>query len=65
MAKHRANLLPAADRAELEATYGKIIGLFIDAKLEAKADELIQRYHRAWAVVAHEQRRRPWIAAGR
>ncbi len=52
LAKHRANLMPAADRAELEATYGKVIGPLIDAKLEAKleakARELVDRYQEAW-----------------
>lgn len=49
LAKHRANLLPAADRAELDAMFGKIIGPLIDAKLEAKARELVQRYQDAWS----------------
>ena len=48
LAKNKAALLPPADRAELEAIYGKVIGPLIDAKLEAKARELVHRYMDGW-----------------
>ncbi len=44
IARTKADLLSPADRAELEATYGKLIGPLIDAKLETKARELLDRY---------------------
>lgn len=41
LAAAKDKLLPLAERAELEALYGKVIGPIIDAKLEAKAQELV------------------------
>ena len=42
-----AKLLPAIDRDALEAMWGKIIGPWLDAKLEAKAVELVARQQKA------------------
>jgi predicted DNA-binding transcriptional regulator AlpA len=39
----KAELLPPSERAKLEDLYGKVIGPIIDAKLEAKAQELLAR----------------------
>ena len=39
----KAQLLSPSERAELEAMYGTVIGPIIDAKLEAKAQELLTR----------------------
>ena len=43
-----AKLLPAIDRDALEATWGRIIGPWLDAKLEAKAVEVVARSQESW-----------------
>ncbi len=40
----KADLLHPAERAALEAQLGEIVGPILDAKLEAKAVELVERY---------------------
>lgn len=47
MTKAKADLLPHDARAELTAAFGEIVGPILDAKLEAKAVELIERYTQA------------------
>lgn len=44
----KAQLLPPSERAQLEAQLGKLVGPLIDAKLEAKAIEMLDRYQKAW-----------------
>jgi len=48
VARLKAKLLPAADREEIETLYGKAVGPIIDAKLEARAQELLGEYRQAW-----------------
>lgn len=49
MANMKDKLLPPADRAQLETMYGQSIGPWLDAKLEAKAQEMLARFRDAWA----------------
>ena len=52
----KASLMSPAERATFEVQFGKIVGPLIDAKLEAKARELLER----WG----EQQQRLWSALG-
>lgn len=47
IARAKVDLTPAAERVAIEARYGAIIGPLIDAKLEAKALELLEPYRAA------------------
>lgn len=44
IAKHKADLMPPAERTALIEQFGKAIEPWLDAKLEAKAHELVDRY---------------------
>ena len=48
MRKIQDQLLSPTERALIEKTYGDVIGPILDAKLEAKAQELVERYRLAW-----------------
>ncbi len=50
---------------EIVRTYGEVIGPILDAKLEAKAAELVERYRLAWTSVFDYlsnpgERKKPW-----
>lgn len=44
IAKHKADLMPPAERAAIIEQFGKAIEPWLDARLEAKARELVARY---------------------
>jgi excisionase family DNA binding protein len=48
----KTELLSPEERDALEAQLGAIVGPIIDAKLEAKAVELVERYRLAWLSVS-------------
>ena len=47
----KTELLLPEERAALESQLGAIVGPIIDAKLEAKAVELVERYRQSWLSV--------------
>jgi excisionase family DNA binding protein len=49
----KAELLSPRERAALEDQYGKALGPLIDAKLEAKAQELLQRQAKSIRSIYH------------
>ncbi len=54
LADAKAQLLSPAERAIIEAQFGQLVGPIIDAKLDAKARELMASQEARWRQVLHD-----------